>query len=93
MTEYRCKDCGWQGSKIIKWEERPRDEFWVKCPNCHHVDECIEVFRNGVWVQAIAEYEPTPEEIERSKRFLENLSKLMTPSNVFLETEYRRKEE
>jgi len=86
MTEYRCKNCGWQGSEIIEWEERPRDEFWVMCPKCHHTDECIEAFKDGQWIPALTKREPAAEEAKRAEVFYENISKIMSPSNIFLES-------
>ena len=85
---YRCKHCGWHGKDIIEWEEKPRDEFDVKCPKCGYIDEDIEVYRNGKWEPAYVPYEPTPEEIERQKRIYERFFNLMKTNNVYLDAIY-----
>ena len=88
---FRCKKCGWEGKDIEKWEEWPRDEFTVKCPHCHAIDENIEVRdEKGVWMPAVKRYVPTPEEKEMMDRFYENVAKLLIRSNVYREVVYKR---
>lgn len=86
MTKYKCLNCGWEGEDITEWEEHPKDEFWYKCPKCHHTDEYIQVQDGKDWVPAVVYREPTSEEIESNKRAYQNLSELMKANNVFLES-------
>lgn len=86
MKIYRCKNCGWYGEDIIKWEEKPRDEFDVMCPKCHYRDSYIEVKTDdGEWEPAYVPYVPTQEEIEAQKRFNNRLSSLLASNNIYLE--------
>ena len=90
MKIYRCKNCGWYGEDIIKWEEKPRDEFDVMCPKCHYRDSYIEVNTDdGEWEPAYVPYVPTQEEIEAQKRFYDNLNKKLASTNVYLESIYK----
>lgn len=90
MKTYRCKNCGWYGEDIIKWEEKPRDEFNVMCPKCHYRDSYIEVkIDDGEWEPAYVPYVPTQEEIEAQKRFYDNLNKKLASTNVYLESIYK----
>ena len=89
MTKYYCTHCGWEGEDVIRWEEHPRDEFWYKCPKCHHTDMNIMRFDGEVWVPAVVYREPTPEEIERSKRRFEKLNQMLASTNIYLEAVYQ----
>lgn len=89
MRKYRCKHCGWEGEDIIHWEEHPRDEFWLECPKCHHIDEEIQMLDGENWVPAVVYREPTPEEIERSKRIYQKFSELARSNNVYLKAVYK----
>lgn len=93
MKIYRCKNCGWYGEDIIKWEEKPRDEFDVMCPKCHYIDSYIEVKTDdGEWEPAYVPYVPTEEEKEASKRFYDRMFALLAPTNVYLESTYQLSE-
>jgi hypothetical protein len=92
MTRYYCNHCGWEGEDIIHWEEHPRDEFYLKCPKCHHIDTDIMRFDGEVWVPAVVYREPTPEEIEQRKRFYTRLSELLASTNIYLEAVYQIQE-
>lgn len=93
MKIYRCKNCGWYGEDIIKWEEKPRDEFDVMCPKCHYRDSYIEVKTDdGEWEPAYVPYVPTQEEEEASKRFYDRMSALLASNNVYLKSIYHLSE-
>ncbi len=89
MTKYYCTHCGWEGEDVIEWEEYPRDEFWYKCPKCHHTDTNIMRFDGEVWIPVVVYHEPTPEEIERSKRIYQKFSELTRSNNIYLEAVYK----
>lgn len=93
MTKYYCLDCGWEGEDIIEWEEHPRDEFWYKCPKCHHTDMNIMKFDGEVWIPAVVCREPTSEEVERSERVYNKLNRVLTSNNVYLESMKRWQKE
>lgn len=80
---YRCDKCGWIGMEVEKFEDWPADEFYVKCPKCHAIDEHIQVCIDGKWEPAYVKHEPTPEEALRSELIYRRFASLMTANNVY----------
>lgn len=94
MTDYyTCKKCGWVGTDIERWEDWPADEFVVKCPECHAIDENILVCVNGEWVPAVKPYEPTPEEALRAELRYKSFAALMAANNIFRESVIKKEDE
>ena len=94
-TRYRCMHCGWEGEEPLKWEEKPRDEFEIMCPECHHTDNVFMLLKNGKeWVT----YESIPPikipgTWYMSEKAFERFQSLLTANNVYKEAVMRKVKE
>ena len=87
---YRCTKCGKMGFEPIRWEEKPRDEFTVKCPYCHASDEKLEVFYQGRWQCAVQRMMPTQEELAMREAYYQNVFSKLKAGNIYMQTDYRK---
>ena len=94
-TKYRCTHCGWEGEEPLRWEEKPRDEFEIKCPECHYTDNVFMLLKDGKeWVtyESIP-YIMIPGAWYMSEKAFERFQSLLTANNVYKEAVMERVKE
>lgn len=87
-TRYRCVHCGWEGDEPHRWEEKPRDEFEIMCPECHHTDDVFMLLRDdGKWIPYKSlPYIDVPYPVMTEKT-IDKLQSILTANNVYFKTD------